>query len=347
MKYIQTSLLFLLIMTGSCEKIAMEPNPNTDAVSIFDEYSKLIEEKHAMLDFQNIDFETLKNDLRATITNKTNDKELFNILGELTENLRDGHSSLHETSEGQTESTMSVWFDFNEGYEAGFDEGVFSYSYHPYLESSLEYILDYKGIIGTLPEDPDIGYLGIYSWLIEISDEEIENIFIKLKDTKGLVLDLRGNTGGDPILSTKFASYFTDQTIYVGYERFKTGPNATDFSSSKSYLRPASSENKYLKPVMVLTDRNVYSASTTFLYNVDPIERIKTVGQRSGGGSGSISDGYLANGWYWVLSTSEFIDAKERHINDGVDPDIPVTLNLEDITKDEVIERAIIELEGL
>ena len=69
------------------------------------------------------------------------------------------------------------------------------------------------------------------------------------------------------------------------------------------------------------------------------------MGQRSGGGSGSVADGYLANGWYWSLSTSEFIDAKGRHLDDGVDADIPVALDLTDTTKDEVMEAAILDLQ--
>ena len=84
---------------------------------------------------------------------------------------------------------------------------------------------------------------------------------------------------------------------------------------------------------------------TTFLYSTAPIARFKTIGQRTGGGSGSVADGYLANGWYWSLSTSEFIDHLDRHLDDGIDPDISVALDLNDMTKDEIIERAILELQ--
>ena len=205
--------------------------------------------------------------------------------------------------------------------------------------------LGFRTFWGRLNEDNEIGYLWIPSWNEEISDDEIKQIFADLKDTKGLIFDMRLNTGGDPSLATKFASYFTDKPIDTGFERFKTGPGINDFSDSQVILQPASSNDKYLKEVRVLTDRNVYSASTTFLYSVDPIETIKTMGQRSGGGSGSVADGYLANGWYWGLSTSEFIDAKGRHLDDGVEPDISVALDLTDTTKDEVVEAAILDLQ--
>ncbi len=66
-----------------------------------------------------------------------------------------------------------------------------------------------------------------------MSDEEIDQIYIDIKDTKGLVYDLRQNNGGDPSLAVKMASYLTDKTIDTGFERFKTGPAANDFVDSQ------------------------------------------------------------------------------------------------------------------
>ena len=127
---------------------------------------------------------------------------------------------------------------------------------------------------------------GIPSWNNDITDEETEAIFLHIKEAKGLIFDMRQNTGGDPSLATKFASYFTEKPVYTGFERFKTGPGTNDFSDSKVNLQPAKSDNKFLKPVAVLTDRFCYSASTTFAYSVNPLSNVTFVGQRTGGGSG-------------------------------------------------------------
>ncbi|WP_084050044.1 S41 family peptidase [Aquimarina macrocephali] len=348
MKYLKIKIYLLLFLAvfSSCEKALMEPNPKTDALAVFDEYTTLVQEKYAMLEFKNVNINTLRNNLRGKINNATTQKEFFEIIGEVTKSLRDGHSSLIEDQSNP--NGMSVGFDLEEGYPAGIDAAILVNNYIGTTVNSEIKTLSggqgFRAVWGTLPQDRKIGYLWIPSWNVEISDDEIERIFLDLKDTKGLIFDMRTNTGGDPALATKFASYFTDKPIYTGFERFKTGPGPKDFSDSHVTLQPSGSANKYLKPVMVLTDRNVYSASTTFLYSIDPVESIKTVGQRTGGGSGSVADGYLANGWYWSLSTSEFIDAQGKHLDDGVEPDIPVVLNLEDTAKDEVIERAILEL---
>lgn len=331
----------------SCEKVLMEGQPGTDNLSIFDEYAKLVKEKYAMLEFKGVDIDVLADSIRNTIDENTSQPDLFNKLGIITIRLRDAHTSLFE--EKYNGNKLFVQFNLLEGYPAGFDFNILLKYTARDINPSIKILeggaLGFRAIYGTLVQDSEIGYLWIPSWDVAITNDEIEQIFTDLKDTKGLIFDMRTNGGGDPSLATKFASYFTTQAIDTGFERFKTGPRTNDFSDSRVILQPTSSDNKYLKEVRVLTDRNVYSASTTFLYSVDPISTIKTMGQRSGGGSGSVADGYLANGWYWSLSTSEFIDAKDRHLDDGVEPDIAVELILTDTLKDEIIEAAILDLQ--
>jgi len=338
---LKISILFLLILFSSCEKALMDSVPETDSFAIFDEYSKLVKEKYAMLEFKDVDITSLENSLRSQITDQTTENELFEIIGQITLSLRDGHSSLVDNI---ADPTIAAQFDFLEGYSPGIDLEILN----GYVDTLNKLYVGESDIVrlvwGVLPQNNSIGYIWVPSWNREISDSEIEQVFSDLKETKGLIFDQRMNTGGDPILATKFASYFIDEPLYTGFERFKTGPEMNDFSDSHFTLQPSRNPNTYLKPVMALTDRNVYSAATTFLYSLDPLERVKTVGQITGGGSGSVADGFLANGWYWSLSTSEFIDANGRHLDDGVEPDIPVVLNLDDKTKDEVIERAIMEL---
>ncbi len=345
-------VLSLLYTLTACEKAFMDANPETDALSIFDEYTTLVKEKYAMLEFKGVDINQLSDSLRSTINEGIDEAALFGKLAVITTRLRDAHSSLIQNQSDT--ASLYAGFDLLAGYPLGLDIDVLVINYinssATSTAASTIKILDggdlgIRAAWGLLEKHPEIAYLWVPSWNEEITDEEIEQIFSDIKDSKGLIFDMRLNTGGDPSLATKFASYFTDKAIDTGFERFKTGPAPNDFSDSRIFLQPTDSENKYLKEVRVLTDRNVYSASTTFLYSVDPIERIKTMGQRTGGGSGSVADGFLANGWYWALSTSEFIDAKGRHLDDGVDPDIPVALDLNDTTKDEVVEAAILDLQ--
>ncbi len=339
------SLFLTIVLFLSCESTFMEPDPGTSNRDIFNEYTNIVKQKYAMLEFKNVDIVELQSKIGATITENTTQAELFNALGSITLSLRDGHSTI------QKEDTL-IGYDFTEGYPPGFDIEILNNNYIATSTNSQMNRITAEGdeeiiiaVYGNLPQDEQLAYLRIPSWDVIITDEQIENIFASFANAKGLIFDIRQNTGGNPVLATKFASYLTNDVVFIGEERFKTGPDANDFSNSKAFLKPANSEVRFTRPVAVLTDRYCYSASTTFVASVNPLERVTIIGQRTGGGSGSVGDGYLANGWKWSLSTSEFIDYQNNNLDDGFDPDIPVLLDLQTTDKDEVIERAIMELQ--
>jgi hypothetical protein len=329
----------------------MQPQAATDNLGLFDEYSTLVREKYAMLEYKGVDIDFLSDSLRVTITATTTNEALFLKMATITYRLRDAHAALiGEISGGPFDGQrVGASFDIYEGYPPAFDSTILFSHYIQPADMTVLAGEDEKGedrlIYGLLSQDETLGYIYLPSFNVKISEQELETLFSSMQATKGLVFDVRGNNGGDPALATTIASYFMDQTTYTGFERFKIGPGPDDFADSPSFVAPADSEYRYLKPVAVLTDRGVYSATTTLAYSLSPLDQVVFIGQRSGGGSGSVADGYLANGWYWSLSVSEFFDSEGRHLDDGVEPDIAVSLNLNDQTKDEILERAILELQ--
>lgn len=344
----RTFILFslLLVTTVSCEKIFMKPNAKTDNRAIFHEYAKLVKEKYAMLAFKGVDIDHLRDSIDPFITNDMSPDSLFAKTAIITNRLRDGHSALIGV---YTNSSSFATFDLYAGYPVAFNDTILQNHYvgnsvAPNIKeiTSGETVLAYYGF---LPQHATIAYIRIPSFNVEITDEQLESIFSEIKNATGCIIDVRGNGGGDPSLATKFASYFMDQTTYTGFERFKTGPGATDFQDSPSNVTPASSSNRFLKPVAVLTDRGCYSATTTLCYNLNPLNQVTFIGQRTGGGSGSVADGVLANGWQWSLSTSEFIDHLGNHLDDGIDPDMSVSFDNTVQTTDEIIEAAIQHLQ--
>lgn len=344
---IYTAILGLIFTLTSCEKVLMKPNPETNNEAIFSEYVTLVKEKYAMLDFKSVDIDQLATTVGAGVNENLTDIELFEKLGEITLALKDGHSNINIGAE------EFIGYDFTEGYPKAFDKNILVDNYiGSSINPGMKTLYDENNpaqamvIYGKLIQDNQIAYMFIPSWDANISDDQIETIFASFVNAKGLIIDIRQNTGGFPDLATKFASYLVGgDDVYTGFERFKTGPGEDEFSDSKMYLKQAKSDVRYNKPVAVLTDRFCYSASTTFLYSVNPLVNVTTIGQRSGGGSGSVADGYLANGWQWSLSTSEFIDHLGNHLDNGIEPDLIVSLDTLVITQDEIIERAILELQ--
>lgn len=335
-KYI-LSFIFLSLLLSSCEKAFIESSANGDnQEEVFEEFWKIFNEKYAMFESKGVDWQAAYDDNITKVTSTTSDEELFEVMGDMVLSLRDGHTSLIDFSRDTVKS-----FDILKGAPYNSDAEMFINYTEANFIGETKLFENFLGFYNTI--DDNIGYVALATFLIEMEDSEIDTILTDLKDTKGLIIDLRDNTGGDPVLASRWASRFTDKEVETGFERFKTGPKEDDFTDSPALNKPSNGV-RYSKPVMVLINGYCYSAATTFIYQTNPLEQVTFIGSRTGGGSGSVADGFLSNGWKYSLSTSEFIDYENRHLDDGFDPDIEVFLDVNDMQTDEVIARAIQEI---
>jgi hypothetical protein len=315
----------------------MTPNPKTDNMAIYDEYWKLVNEKYAMWNNpdKNLDKEAIHSYTRGLVNDNLSQDSLFGILAYIVLQFKDGHTWLESTEDG-----FNIIYDIEVFDDINLDQDVVD---NVYLKGDFKTIgstnyLKYKTL-----ENGQIGYIELRGFGASYTDEEVDQMLTDFSNTKGIVFDVRENGGGDPFMATLFARHFTDKEHFVGNEYFKTGPGENDFTVSKIYLTPADGVI-YTKPVMILTNRLCFSATTSFIYNMSVLPQVKTIGRKTGGGSGSTADGFLANGWHWQMSTSEFIDKDGRHLDNGIEPDINVQLDTLDTSKDEIIERAIEEI---
>jgi len=337
--YILSFLVVLIISMSSCEKMFMKPNPETDNLSIYDEYWKLLDEKYAMWDNpdKKLDKEALHSYTRSLVNESLSQDSLFGVFNYIIQQLKDGHSWI----DGGKNDNFSSMYDIELIGDRNYDEDLIDSLYLKNDYKTLGKRMKYK-----LLENGKVGYIEIRSWTDVYTAEEMDDVLNYFANTEGLIFDVRENGGGDPFMSTFVARHFADKEYYLGEERFKTGPGENDFSIQKLYNTPTSGVI-YTKPVMVLTNRLCFSATTTFVYTLDPLPNVTFIGARTGGGSGSSADDYLANGWHWQMSTSEFIDRNGLHLDNGFDPDIAVALDTNDRSQDEIIERAIHEITGI
>jgi C-terminal processing protease CtpA/Prc len=112
-----------------------------------------------------------------------------------------------------------------------------------------------------------------------------------------------------------------------------------------TYVIPSPKYNWADKQTALLIDREVYSTANLFTCILKQAPNVTVVGQISGGGGGLPMSHYLPNGWDLVFASNILLDQNMKHIEGGIEPDVPAQIgDYETTKKDGVVEKAIEEL---
>ena len=190
--------------------------------------------------------------------------------------------------------------------------------------------------------DDNIGYAYCGSFNSPIGEGNLDEVMKYFAFCNGLILDIRGNGGGDLTNAEKLAARFCQEKTLVGYIQHKTGKGHNDFSEMEpQYLEP-SANLRWPKNVVVLTNREVYSAANDFVKCMKCFTTVKTVGDQTGGGSGLPFTSSLPNGWTVRFSACPTYDRNRQQIEFGIAPDYEVQLTDDDFRqgRDTMIEFA-------
>ena len=157
-----------------------------------------------------------------------------------------------------------------------------------------------------------------------------------------IIIDERNKGGGSLSNVEKIASRFFNERTLVGYIHHKKGPNHNDFSELYPKYTESSNSMRYQKPVVVLTNRGCYSATNEFVSIMKHAKNSTIIGDKTGGGSGLPFSSELPNGWSIRFSASPMFNSQKEHIEFGVEPDVFVNMEEDDLgkKKDTIIEKA-------
>ena len=239
--------------------------------------------------------------------------QLFEVLCQMLSELKDGHVNLATSLDlGRNWSWKE---DFPENLDRELRMRYLGTDYH--IGSGLYYTI--------LPDN--IAYVVYESFSDAIGDGNLSDMLTFLRLTDGMILDIRGNGGGELTNAEKLSSRFTNERVLVGYMSHKTGKGHDDFSSPRAEYVSPSSGVRWQKPVVVLTNRSCYSAANIFVRNMKEMPLVTIMGDRTGGGSGLPFSSELPIGWSVRFSASPSMDARGQHIEFGIEPDVESQLD--------------------
>ena len=323
------ALLAAALLAASCVR---EEMPDNTPTGNFEALWRIIDEEYCFLDYKaqeyGLDWDEVRRRYRARVSDDMPPGALFEVLGEMLAELRDGHVNLYAAGD------VARYWKWYEDYPANFDTEVAE----AYLGTDYRIAsgLKYKIL------DDNIAYVRYESFSSAIGEGNLDQMLADVALCDGLVIDVRHNGGGTLTNAARLAARFTNERVLTGYILHKTGKGHSDFSDPEPVYLDPSPRIRWQKEAVVLCNRRSYSATNEFVNAMRSLPRVTTMGDRTGGGAGLPMSSELPNGWSVRYSSSPHLDAEGRHIEFGIEPDVAAALDPDDAARgrDTLIESA-------
>jgi C-terminal processing protease CtpA/Prc len=254
--------------------------------------------------------------------------KISQVLFEMLAELKDGHVDV-KTQKGQEVRTYTP--PRTERDRFTFDPLLV----HKYFAEELKLAGENRMEYGILPDG--IGYIRISAFDRGPWISEFANVLAFLRDTKGLILDVRDNGGGSTNMSDIIVSRFLTSPLPY-FPMYRGGKQLPVLSL------PPSGPFTYLNPVVVLINGVSFSTTECFAEMMKQVQNVTVVGDTTGGGGGAPEYYPLPSGRQIRVSTKNICryDGEPQEWN-GVPPDIVVMQTRSDVKNghDLQLERAI------
>ena len=328
-----------------CDRAPEDTPPSNYAI-----FWQTFAENYAFFDLRHVDWQAVDRKFRPQVTAATKPAELFAILQQMIEPLADAHTSIdaprlktyHGFRQDPNHFTPDDW--------AQADHLIASHCLRGEMQSYC------KGHVQFGMLDAEIGYLrvnsfhsyasGGYAAQLHALETALDAGFRDTQKWRGLVIDVRRNSGGDDPLGIEIASRLTSAK-YLAYSKVTRdnidGP--LHFTEpQETWVTPASRPG-YRGPVVLLTGPDTISAGETFtMALMGRRPQVTRIGQNTQGVFSDVLARSLPNGWRFGLPNEVYLTRDGKAFDGpGVPPDVRLLFVKpgEAAGKDAVLDKAL------
>jgi len=169
-----------------------------------------------------------------------------------------------------------------------------------------------------------IGYIAIYGWDDDSVPAACNEALEKMRDTRGLIVDVRLNGGGSEPLAEQFAGRFLKESFVYAFSQYRNGSSHTNLT--EKYERRAAPHGpwRYDHKVIVLIGQKCMSSNESFVAMMSGDPDAITMGDHTCGSSGNpklveLPLGITARLPQWIDYLPDGTQLDER----GFQPQIP------------------------
>lgn len=326
----------VLFMVSSCNLFFQEV-PASDPESVFEFLWQSFDENYAPFEERNINWDSIYTVYRPMVNANTSADELYEIITAMLATLDDGHVQM--TAPGKRIFFSNYIFNYQ------IDDALFNLD-----------VIEENYLQTDFVKDPseETGYVyGLinneitYLHLAYIADNcnIIGEVLDAYPQSKGIIIDLRHNSGGDFTWAFSNMGRFVSEPTLIFTSKTKNGTGENDYTDWFDwYLEPQTP--LYNKKIVVLTDRYTISAGERAAMIFHALPDAIVIGDTTCGAHSTMIGRELANGWYYTLATQK-VKFKDGNSYEGIGmiPDIFFKNDQVDMDNgfDKCLEKAIAE----
>jgi hypothetical protein len=145
---------------------------------------------------------------------------------------------------------------------------------------------DQHGVDWTVTEDK-IGFIGIQGWDDAAVPTECQTALEHMRDTRGLIVDVRLNGGGSENQAMEFAGRFLTNEFVYAYHRTRNGPAHTNLTDKVPRTISPRGPWRFDRPVVLLIGQKCMSSTESFIGMMTGDPDLVTMGDHTCGSSGN------------------------------------------------------------
>lgn len=198
----------------------------------------------------------------------------------------------------------------------------------------------------------NIAYLKVNDFENSHYKEIFDSLYVQIQPTKALIIDMRENGGGNGDQGFYILSHLIAKSTLAAKSKtkqniasFKAWGNTDMWLETDPYsIEPIYGKERYMKPVIVLTGAQTFSAGEDFLVAFDNSNRGIKIGQTTGGSTGQpLFFDLPRGGKFRVCTKRDIYPSGKEFVGIGIIPEIEVKETVKSIQdkQDIVLEKAI------
>ncbi len=303
-------VMIFLSKTGELHVRDIRFEETSEDVSSFDILANDMQDHYSFFQHKQIDWRALTAKHKAAADAAKTEEQFIAAIKPMLAKLEDPHVWI-ENSQG---SIVTAW---SRKVQPNFDMAFVVKRLARYKQ------LGKSALLGKTKDG--FGYVAIADLMQppEFYDQVVKSL-VTMKNAKGIIVDIRANSGGSEIEARKIARFFNDKTVVYAKPKYRNGPTAGNFGPAQSRTLKSSS-TPFIKPVVCLIGPRCISSGEGMAAMMAAIDHVTLVGLPTRGASGNPMPVKLPNGtsvhysrWVSLLPDDTTIEGT------GIIPDIEV-----------------------